>query len=92
MARDFEVIDVPQGAIVELTSGTASRVTFAVLEGAVELIPSDAMPDQSARGIPWEEGHGAIDRPLSEFRAAGPGKLFAKGRAHPKSKVLIDHA
>ncbi len=92
MARNQETITVAHKEVRELTNADASRITFAVLEGQIEIRIETSATATGDRGLPYSQGSGEIQRPLSELVEAGGVRVIAIGKAFPNSAVLVDHA
>lgn len=93
MAREQATLSIPYGQWVELTNDDVTHCGWLVLEGSVEIVLADEEPAEEKRGWLFDRSYGwPLSRALTDLTTSSGARVWAKGAAHPLSKVIVDHA
>ncbi|MCG7520838.1 hypothetical protein [Ruegeria sp. Ofav3-42] len=93
MAREQDLVEVEFGELKELTNADVSQLTFMVLSGKIEILRATSVqPIAEGRGWAYEEGFGERNISLDDISSAAGNRVWAYGKGHPTSKVMVDHA
>lgn len=92
MAREQETEVIDYNEWVEITENDVTEITFAVLDGAIEIRVSASEPSASHRGFPYDAGEGERGTALADISISTASRVWVKGMAFPRSTVIVDHA
>ena len=92
MARNQDSLIIDYNEWEQLTNDDVTEITFQVLEGAVQIRIEGSEPDAGDHGFAYVQGEGERGAALSDMSTSSASRVWAKGIAHPSSRVIVDHA